>query len=111
MRFKFCWLNAERLPSVIVIMLTTRRTCGHSTPWRYSQLPSRAGSETVKKKRRRIATPAALEATERKAGNGVGAPWYTSGYHILNGEKKIVYTKPARISVKAMKIGRRFGPL
>ncbi len=37
-----------------------------------------------------MATPAALEATERNPVKGVGAPWYTSGDHMWNGAKAIL---------------------
>ena len=39
------------------------------------------GNEVALKKGMGLLTEATLEATERKAVTGVGAPWYTSGIH------------------------------
>src|SRR4029453_10925848 len=58
----------------------------------------------VKKNRIRVANPAALGATLRKAVTGVGAPVYTSGHQKWNGTAAVLKPNPARI--KAVETSR-----
>ena len=52
MRFTLRWLSAQRLPTVMVIMLKNKMTCGHSTPARLAQSPPGARRDTPGKKKR-----------------------------------------------------------
>ena len=47
------------------------------------------------------ANPATLEATERKAVTGVGAPWYTSGIHSCMGTAPILNAVPSSSMARA----------
>ncbi len=85
---------ATRLPTVIV-MAESAMISG-------VQL-STSGAIPVASTRTRMANPAALEPTERKAVIGVGAPSYASGDHWWNGTMAILKPKPTSTKIVANK--------
>ena len=90
MRFRFVWGMAPRLPTsrVAAAIRATTNSTGGSTANGARMMPSRAN-------------PATLEATERKAVTGVGAPWYTSGIHSCMGTAPILNAVPSSSMARA----------
>ena len=90
MRFRLVCGMAPRLPTSSVaaaIRATTNSTGGNAAKGARMML-SRA-------------KPATLEATERKAVTGVGAPWYTSGIHNCMGTAPILKAVPSSSMARA----------
>jgi hypothetical protein len=79
------------LPKMIVAPAITIST-GVVSHWYGVKAPSRPHSPIS------TAKPAAFDATARKAVTGVGAPWYTSGTQIWNGNAPILNATPERTS-------------
>src|SRR2546422_8924235 len=96
MRFRLDCTIAVRFPSVIVIaeMMPMIAGQGRSVIGAYPP-PGTCCSNAAKKKRMATAKPAALGPTERNAVNGVGAPSYKDGDHVLDGKVAVMYTTPA----------------
>ena len=90
MRFRFVWGMAPRLPTsrVAAAIRATTNSTGGSTANGARMMPNRAN-------------PATLEATERKAVTGVGAPWYTSGIHNCMGTAPILNAVPSSSMARA----------
>src|SRR5215203_6006663 len=88
----FVWRSARRLPTVIVSTESTQ-TNGPYTP-------SSVGKAT-KMTSTRATKPADLDATDRKAVTGSGAPWYVSGAHVWNGTADTLNANPAMTKTMA----------
>lgn len=89
-RFRLVWGMAPRLPTssvVAAIRAMTNWTAG---------MPAKGARMMLSR-----AKPATLDATERKAVTGVGAPWYTSGIHSCMGTAPILKAVPSRSRARA----------
>src|SRR6516165_7727817 len=91
-RLTFDCSSAAKFPMVIDNSAETQTRGSHPAP---------IGSKAVMKIRRNTAKAAALGPAERNAVTGVGAPWYTSGAHIWNGDADTLKPSPTKISAAA----------
>src|SRR5258708_2830267 len=80
---------AITLPTTMLVAATKARSACHSG--------ARWGSPP-EKTRTIIAKAAAFVPTDMQAVTGIGAPWYTSGGHMLNGAAETLNAKPTPIS-------------
>src|SRR5215203_5088785 len=88
----FVWRSASRLPTVIVSTDSTQ-TNGPYTP-------SSVGRATK---------PADLDATDRNAVTGSGAPWYVSGAQVWNGTADTLKANPAMTNTIATTVSPSSG--
>src|SRR5436190_23444089 len=92
MRTMFVWRSAMTLPTVIVATDSTqKRGCQMSIP------SGKATNTSVIN----ATKPAALDATDRNAVIGVGAPSYVSGAHWWNGTADTLKPKPTMTNTTA----------
>src|SRR5919106_1844143 len=82
--------RASRLPASMESTERTATTPDHLTATPGALVPTKASS-----RRQSTNALATFGATERKATNGDGAPWYVSGDQAWNGTTLILKPKPA----------------
>src|SRR5436305_7800999 len=92
MRFIFVCNSAAKFP-IVIESSAENQTSGSQ--------PGPIGSNAVMKMRRKTANAAAFGPAERNAETGVGAPWYTSGAQIWNGEAETLNASPTKIRAAA----------
>src|SRR4051794_16951317 len=88
----FVWRRATRLPTVMVRAASTQNSGCHT-----SLADGKATNTSVS----RATKPAALEATDKNAVMGVGAPWYVSGAQVWNGTADTLKAKPTTMNMMA----------
>src|SRR5262245_7058163 len=108
----FVCQSAARLPSVIDATEATITRSGQATLMLSPELSvTEYPSPNASRKRTKSANPAAFDATDRNAVNGVGAPSYTSGHQKCIGNAAILYARPANaIPAAARSVGAASPP-
>src|SRR5690349_1814756 len=100
MRLMFDCRSAAKFP-IVMERIAEVHTSG-------SQLGA-IGPNEVMKIRRNTANAAAFGPADRNAVTGVGAPWYTSGAQIWNGEADTLNASPTNINAAASPMNSGFG--
>src|SRR5437867_13413653 len=105
--------SAAMLPRVMVTIETamTRLVQFRAADADHCEALVVVSDRPLKKNRIKVAKPAALGATLRKAVTGVGAPVYTSGHQKWKGTAAVLNPNPARMSAVATSNVIPFPPL